>query len=205
MLTCGRSVEQLVLHLSLFEAFAYIHALLWRKNGKWGRTKKMEILSKCISEMCGHKQVPAVALRESAPLPDTAAVCNWAGQLRWLSSFFRLVSMLNPLVVCIMYLVFFGAMSAKHMKHCWTGCGLNLLVCLNPTTTWHLPWSSRAVSSLLPYGQHWDLKISLISLVGLKLAQIYLDGAIILTILANYKSMSSDIAWGSKEECSSSR
>lgn len=109
------------------------------------------------------------------------SVTEWAS-LGGCLLLFRLASMPNPLVVCILYLCLFWGMSAKHMKHCWAGCdGLSLLVCLNPTTAWHLPWASRVVSSLLPYGQPCGLKISLISLAGLKPAQMYLDGAIILS------------------------
>lgn len=124
---------------------------------------------------------------------------NWTGQLRWQSSPFQTSpcfhakpSVVSHHVSCI----FFGGMSAKCIKHWWAGCdGLNLLVCLNPITAWHLPWTSRTVRN----------KDSLISLAGLKLAQIYLDDVIILTISGNYKSISSDITCRSREECSCSR
>lgn len=111
---------------------------------------------------------------------------NWTGQLCGYLVLFRLLPAFLPNPSVFLHhvpCVFFGGMSAKHMKQCWAGCdGLNLLVGLNPAMAWHLPWTSRAVSPLQPYDQHCGLMISLISLARLKLAQIYLNGAIILTV-----------------------
>lgn len=81
------------------------------------------------------------------------------------------------------------------------GCdGLTLLVCSNPTTAWHPPWTSSTANSLDP--QLCGFMISVISLTSLKLAQIHLNYAIILTIPVKYRSISLDIAGESREEYS---
>ena len=78
--------------------------------------------------------------------------------------------------------------------------GLTLLVCLNTTTAWHPPWTSSTANS--PDPQLCGFMISRISLARLKLAQIYLNDAIILTIPVKYRSIALAIAGGSREEYS---
>lgn len=76
--------------------------------------------------------------------------------------------------------------------------GLTLVVCFNTTMAWHPPWTSSAANS--PDAQLCGFMISLISLARLKLAQIYLNDAIILTIPVKYRSISLDTAGGSRRE-----
>lgn len=74
------------------------------------------------------------------------------------------------------------------------------LVCLNPTVAWHPLGTSSAANS--PDPQLCGVMTSLISPASLKLAQMYLNYAVILTDPVKYRSISLDIAGGSGEEYS---
>lgn len=173
-------------YLSLFKAFAYIQCFAleeeWegRKGHKnWNPLKIYFRNVLTQADTCSSMEGECSTARHSCCLVTEQASLGVYLLFRLLPVSMPNSSVFLHLVSC----VFFGGVSAKEgdMKHCWAGCdGLNLLLCLNSTTVWHLPWTSRALSPLLPYGQHCGLKISLISQAGLRLAQIYLDDVIII-------------------------